>query len=117
MASGLQRALRQGMVVFMFIAYGTVLPAASQPTWYLLAREAGCVDLQAMVRMAGLSRAPVSPENFAQMLRDRGEQVEVGLPEGFPQELAGKAVQVRYGNGKSPIFVQEEICRTIEKGK
>lgn len=104
--------------LFFFFLLFVALPAsAQQPTWYLLARETGCFDLQLLVRMEKLSRAPVSPEDFAQMLRERGEQVAVWPLEDAPAEFIGKVVQVKYGNGKAPIFVKEEICRTIEPGR
>ncbi len=105
-------ALFTGLLLF-----AALTASAQQKTWYLLGREEGCADLQALVEIGRLSRVPVSPEDFAQMMIDRGEKVEIGLPEGFSSEFAGKVVQVKYGNGKSPIFVQEEICRTIDKGK
>jgi hypothetical protein len=101
----------------LFLLFVALPASAQQPTWYLLAREIGCVDLQLLVRMEKLSRAPVSPEDFAQMLRERGEEVILGPLADAPAEFIGKVVQVKYGSGKAPIFVKEEICRTIEPGR
>jgi hypothetical protein len=102
--------------LFLLLALLLALPAsAQQPTWYLLARDDGCVDLQILVRAEKLSRVPVSPEDFAQMMRERGEQVVVAsLPDATP-DLIGKVVQVKVGNWKTLVFVKEEICRKIDQ--
>ncbi len=64
------------------------LPAfAQQSTWYIIAREDGCHDLQVLVRAFRLSRPPASPEDFAQIMRERGEHVSMGLPIDSPPEL------------------------------
>jgi len=103
---------------FFLLLFLEALPAsAQQTTWYVLAHDDGCVDLKLLVKAEKLSRAPVSPEDFAQMMRERGESVEVGLPAGFPPELAGKVVQVKVGKWKAPLFVKEEVCRNIDKGR
>jgi hypothetical protein len=94
------------------------VPAYTQePNWYLLSRDDGCVDLRLLVKAEKLPRAPVSPEDFARMMRERGEQVDVGPLPDSPPEFIGKVVQVRYGNGRALVFVKEEICRTIDQGK
>lgn len=94
------------------------LPAlAQQPAWYLFARDDGCVDLKLLVKAERLARAPVSPDDFARMMRERGEQVVVGPPPGFQPALAGKVVQVKVGEWKAPVFVTEEVCRNIDKGR
>ncbi|MBP1753339.1 MAG: hypothetical protein H6Q57_2175 [Geobacteraceae bacterium] len=104
--------------LFFLLAFLVALPASAQQTnWYVLAHDDGCVDLKLLVKAEKLSRAPVSPEDFAQMMRERGESVEVGLPAGFPPELAGKVVQVKVGKWKAPLFVKEEVCRNIDKGR
>lgn len=95
----------------------TTAAYAANPEWYLFARDDGCTDTQIIVRREKLPRAPVSPEDFAQMMRDRGESVVVGLPAGFPAELAGKVVEVKYGGRRSLTFVKDEVCRTAEQGK
>ncbi len=102
--------------LFFCILFFMPLPASARhPGWHMLGREVGCTDLQMLVRMEKLSRVPVSPEDFAQMMRERGEQVEVGPLEDSPAELIGKVIQVKLGNGKAPIFVTEEVCRTVER--
>ena len=88
---------------------------AQQPSWYVLAHADGCIDLRVLVKAENLSRTPVSPEDFAQMMRQRGELVVVGAPANLPSELAGKVVQVRVGSWKAPVFVKEEVCRNIGK--
>lgn len=94
------------------------MPVAAQgPIWYSLIREAGCVDTQMLVRAMRLPRPPVSLEDFAQMMRELGEQVEIGPLEDSPPELIGKVVQVKVGNGKAPVFAVEEICRGIIPGR
>jgi hypothetical protein len=49
------------------------------------------------------------------MMSDRGYEVTMGLPEGFPAEMAGKFVQVRVRDNMAPIFVREETCRQVDK--
>ena len=89
--------------------------AAQRPTWFVLAREDGCIELARLVKPERLPRAPVSPHDFAQMMRERGESVAVGPPANLPAELAGKVVQVKVGEWKAPVFVKDEVCRNIGK--
>lgn len=87
------------------------MPAAlAQDAWMLLSRESGCVSLQLLVKMERLPHAPSSPEEFAAMMRARNHPVTVGLPDGFPREMAGKAVMVKYAENRMPIFVRAELC-------
>jgi hypothetical protein len=95
-----------------------LMPAAAahaQEAWMLLSRESGCVSLQMLVRMERLPQAPSSPEEFAAMMRARGHQVAVTLPDGFPKEMAGKAVMVKYAENRAPVFLREELCRRADK--
>ena len=86
---------------------------AQPPTWYLLSREEGCVDPRILLEAERLPRVPASPEDYAQMMRQRGEKVTVGLPPDVPAEFNGKIVQVRVGSEDGgPVFVREEVCRT-----
>lgn len=80
-----------------------------------MTREDGCVSLQLLVRMMQLPRAPLSPEDFAQMLRERGETAVLGPLENSPPELNGQVVLVRLANGKAPIFARSEVCRRLER--
>ena len=107
--------MRRFCYPLMFLA---ALPAsAQQPAWHLFAHDDGCVDLNLLVKAEKLPRAPVSPEDFARMMRERGEQVVVGPPPGFPPELAGKVVQVKVGEWKAPVFVRDEVCRKLDAGR
>ncbi len=81
----------------------------------LLSRESGCVSLQLLVKMERLPRAPTSPEDFAAMMRARDRQVTVGLPDGFPPEMTGKAVMVKYAENRAPVFVRAELCERTNK--
>ncbi len=92
-----------------------LLAHAGESAWFLLSREDGCVDLRLLVKREKLPRMPASPEEYAQMLRDRGESVTLGLPEGFPPELASRVVQVKAGESKAPVFVTGDICRSLDK--
>ena len=104
--------------LLFFLLLLTALPAYAQPpTWYLLSHDDGCIDLRILVKAEKLSRVPVSPEDFARMMRERGKVVDVGPLADSPPELIGKVVQVKYGNGKAPVFVTEEICRNIDQGQ
>lgn len=89
---------------------------AGQPAWHVFARDDGCVELAQLARAERLPRVPASPEDYARMLRERGERVVMGPPPGFPPELAGKAVQVMRGDGKAPVFVTDELCRNADTG-
>jgi hypothetical protein len=93
-------------------------PAGAQPVWYVLSHDDGCIEpgLLMKSRALALSRAPASPEDFAQMMRERGKAPAVGLPAGFPADLAGKVVQVSVGDSMAPIFATAEVCRNVSKG-
>jgi len=92
------------------------LPAVAQiPEWQLMSREEGCVSPQLVVRMMRLPRAPVSPEDFAWMIRERGESATLGPMENSPPELIGSVVQVRLANGKALLFARPEVCRRFER--
>lgn len=73
------------------------------------------MDLKILAKAEKLPRAPTSPEDFAQLMRERGETVNVGMPPGFPSELAEKVVQINIGSSKAPVFVKEDVCRNISK--
>lgn len=94
------------------------LPARAQPAWYVLAHDDGCIEPRLLMKSKALalSRAPASPEDFAQMMRERGKSPTIGLPNGFPAELTGKVVQVSVSDSMAPIFATAETCRNIAKG-
>jgi hypothetical protein len=89
--------------------------AHAQETWMLLSRESGCVSVQILVKAERLPHAPTSPEDFAAMMRARNHQVTVGLPDGFPREMAGKAVMVKYAENRAPVFIRTELCAQMER--
>lgn len=101
----------------LFILLILVAPppsSAQQPTWYLLSREQGCIDLTILVEAERLPRVPTSPEDYAQMMRERGKDVSLELPKDVPAELEGEIVQVRVGNEDGgPVFAKAEVCRRI----
>jgi hypothetical protein len=91
--------------------FGTLTPVAlAQDAWMLLSRESGCASLQLLVKMERLSHAPASPDEFAAMMRARKHVVTVGLPDGFPREMADKAVMVKYADNRAPVFLRAELC-------
>lgn len=100
----------------LLLALLGLLAQAAEAAWSLLARDDGCVDLRQLVRRERLARTPASPEDYAQLLRTRGESPSLGLPPGFPAELAGRVVQVQTA-GKSLIFVSDEVCRNLDGGR
>lgn len=88
--------------------------SAQQPHWYLLSREQGCVELTTLVEAYSLPRAPTSPDDYAQMMRERGKKVTLGLPKEVPADFNGKIVQVRVGDDDGgPVFVTDEVCRKL----
>jgi hypothetical protein len=82
----------------------------AQEQWMLLSHESGCGSLRLLVKMERLPHAPSSPEEFAEMMRARGHQVSVGLPDGFPAEMAGRAVMVKYADNRAPVFLRSDLC-------
>jgi hypothetical protein len=104
-------------LIFLLLLVVAHPVSAQQPAWYLLSRDDGCVDLKILVQAERLSRLPVSPDDFASMMRARGKEVTVGPLAGSPAELIGKVVKVTVGNEKAPVFVTEDICRTISQGR
>jgi hypothetical protein len=97
---------------WMALALFGTLPwsALAQETWMLLSRESGCVGLQLLVKAERLAHTPASPDEFAAMMRARNHSVSMGLPDGFPREMSGKAVMVKYAENRAPIFVRSELC-------
>lgn len=94
------------------LAASLSVPAIAQARdWSVFARDDGCVDPQVLARSERLARAPRSPEDFARMLRARGERPVVGAPAGLPTALAGRVVQVRIGPQKAVVFVRDDACR------
>lgn len=90
--------------------------SAQQATWYLLSREDGCIDLTNLVEVYKLPRAPTSPEDYAQMMRERGKNVSLELPDEIPSDFNGKIVQVKVDDEEGgPAFATDEVCRKIGK--
>jgi hypothetical protein len=88
--------------------------SAQQAAWFLLSREEGCVDLKILVEAEKLPRLPTSPEDYAQMMRERGKVVSLGLPKEVPADFTGKIVQVRTsGDEGGPVFATDEVCRKL----
>ncbi|MCC7016429.1 MAG: hypothetical protein IT564_04415 [Rhodospirillales bacterium] len=85
--------------------------ASATEEWFLLSREDGCVGLDLLARGERLARVPRDPEDFAAMMRERGHRASAGLPDGFPIDLAGRAVMVRYAENRAPVFMREDLCR------
>ena len=102
---------------FALLAVLMTLPAsAQQPTWYLMSREEGCVDPKELVELGVVERAPVSPEDYAQMLRSRGKKVTLELPSGFPSEFGGKVVQIKVsGEDGGVAFATDDACRRMRQ--
>jgi hypothetical protein len=101
---------------FLFVLLAAMIaPAYAQDGWMLLSRESGCIGLDLLTKMERLAKPPASPEEFAAMMRSRGHTVTIGIPEGFPPALAGKAVMVKYAENRAPIFLQAELCRMTSK--
>ncbi|MBI1734046.1 MAG: hypothetical protein HYR51_02625 [Candidatus Rokubacteria bacterium] len=83
-------------------------------TWFVMSRSEGCVDLGVLMRGDRLPRVPISPDDYADMMRARGHQPTLGLPPGFPAAMAGKVVMVEIRSDRAPVFVHEEICTQVE---
>lgn len=90
---------------------------AEEPAWFLFARHDGCTDLEIAARKLKLPRTPTSPEDFAQMMRDRGKDVVVGPSPWFPPNLPGRIVQVQFGPESIVAFLSAETCRALEDGR
>ena len=105
------RSLGTGLALVLICAAEV---AASAEDWMLLSRESGCVGLQMLANMERLPRAPSSPEAFAAMMRERGHSVTVGLPDGFPNDMTGQVVMVRYAENRAPIFLRAAWCARMK---
>jgi hypothetical protein len=108
-------AMKYGSYMMIWICALASPARGGESPWFLLARDDGCIELKQLARRENLPKTPATPEEFAQMMRDRGYEVTMGLPEGFPAEMAGKFVQVRVRDNMAPIFVREETCRQVDK--
>ena len=96
---------------------GIALTSGGAPaTGSVLSRDEGCVALDGLMRGYRLHRVPVSPDDYAAMLRARGEQPTLGLPPGFPPDMTGKVVMVQVRPDRAPVFVRDDVCRDM-KGK
>ncbi len=90
--------------------------SGQQATWFLLSHEEGCVDLKVLVEAEKLPRVPRSPEDYAQMMRERGKDVSLVLPKDVPSDFKGKIVQVRTSSDDGgPVFVRDEVCHKLGK--
>ena len=70
--------------------------------------------MKILVEAEKLPRLPTSPEDYAQMMRERGKDVSLGLPKDAPADLKGKIVQVRTsGDEGGPVFATDEVCRKL----
>lgn len=90
---------------------------AEEPAWFLFARHDGCTDLEIVARKMKLPRTPTSPEDFAQMMQDRGNDVVVGPSPWFPPNLPGRIVQVQFGPESTVAFLSAETCRALAGAK
>lgn len=88
---------------------------AQQSTWYVLAHDDGCVELAVFARHLRLPRTPVSPDDFAAMMRERGGPATVAAVPGMPAELASGVVQVQLAGTEAPVFATDEVCRNINR--
>ncbi len=91
----------------------TVLPAmAQQPDWYVFAHDDGCLELSVLNKRDRLSHTPISPEDYAQMMRAQGKRVIVeDDTDTFPSEFSGKIVNVQLDNTKAVLFVKSDLCK------
>lgn len=101
--------------LFCLWSFMVAIPAYAQDAWMLLSRESGCVSLQLLVKMERLPHAPASPEEFAAMMRARNHSVTMSLPDGFPREMSGQAVMVKYADNRAPVFVRPALCSRERK--
>lgn len=106
--------MQLGLVTALYTLLAT-LSFAGESQWFLLSREGECITLDRLAKREKLLKTPATPEAFASMMRDRGYQATLGLPEGFPEDLRGKVIQVRVHESMMPIFAREEVCHQVEK--
>lgn len=104
-----------GLCLILLLGFMALPANGGEPEWSLMSREDGCVRVELLAKRENLPSVPATPEEFAGMMRERGYDVVLSLPEGFPAELAGKAVMVRVRENMAPVFVRHELCRNIDK--
>lgn len=107
--------MKCGFLFFVLLGFLASPVSGGESPWVLISREGECMALERLARRENLPKTPATPEEFATMMRDRGYHVTLGLPEGFPPEFSGRAVQVRVRDSMAPIFVREEICHQVDK--
>ena len=79
-----------------------------------MSREEGCVEPKELVELGMAGRAPVSPDDYAQMLRSRGKKVTLELPAELPSEFSGKVVQIKVsGEDGGVAFATDDVCRKM----
>jgi hypothetical protein len=92
-----------------------LVSGAATQSWSVMSREDGCMPLALIVRGDRLPREPVSPEDYADMMRARGHQPTLGPPPALPPDLVGKVVMVKVRDGRAPVFVRNDVCAQLKE--
>ena len=92
-----------------------LVSGAATPSWSVMAREDGCTPLSVIVRGDRLAREPVSPEDYADMMRARGHQPTVGPPPALAPDLVGKVVMVKVRDDRALVFVRNDVCAQLKE--
>lgn len=102
----------------MFLLLAVVAPVAQGQQWQVLSREDGCLPIAVLFRRdkPADGRTPRTPQEYAELMRSRGNQPRLAPVDGLPPEMREKVIQVRVREGLEPVFVREEICRNLGKG-
>jgi len=94
------------LLFFIFLDFDT--SAAESSDWYLISRHGQCTEIKELERKVPNLGDVSSPDNFVNLMEDRGYDVTVNeMP-----ELNGNAVQVNVPKkGLSVIFVKKLLCK------
>ena len=92
-----------------------LVSGAATPSWSVMSREEGCMPLAVIVRGDRLAREPLSPEDYAEMMRARGHQPTVGPPPALAPDLVGKVVMVKVRDDRALVFVRNDVCAQLKE--
>lgn len=90
-----------------------IVPISSQANeWFLMSRHGSCVNIDSLERKVGDMTGVVTPDDFIELLRRQGYDVEASEP----PNLQGYAVNVQVPAKELYImFATKELCKDFIK--
>ena len=76
--------------------------------WFLMSRHGSCFNIDSLERKVGDMSGVETPEDFIELMRNKGYEVIVNRP----SSLEGKAVDIKVPKKSlSLMFVTKELCK------